>query len=207
MERDWVYERIKPQESGAAVWAGVPPGGVVMNGGRNGSSNNVHSNPPLEGSTHVQEVLRAAQEELRQLMVQRSEIMKRIGTVKQTVIGLANMFGEDGLNDDLREMVDRKSGGRQPGFTKACRMVLIEAGRPLGAREVCELIQRRLPPLLERHKDPLASVTTVLNRLVEYGEARPVVRENGRRAWEWVSEPADNNSFDRPHSDENFTEV
>jgi hypothetical protein len=35
----------------------------------------------------------------------------------------------------------------------------------------------------------LASVTTVLNRLVEYGEARTIVRENGRRAWQWVSDP------------------
>jgi predicted transcriptional regulator len=68
-------------------------------------------------------------------------------------------------------------------------MVLMEAGRPLAVREVCEQIQQRLPTLLLRHKDPLASVTTVLNRLVEYGEALSVVRENGRRAWQWVSEP------------------
>ena len=34
-----------------------------------------------------------------------------------------------------------------------------------------------------------ASVTTVLNRLVEYGEARTLVRENGRRAWQWVADP------------------
>jgi hypothetical protein len=40
-----------------------------------------------------------------------------------------------------------------------------------------------------RHKDPLASVTTVLNRLVEYGEARSVVGQNGKRAWEWVADP------------------
>jgi len=70
-------------------------------------------------------------------------------------------------------------------------MVLMEAARPLGAREVCEQIQQRIPPVLLRHKDPLASVTTVLNRLVEYGEARTVVRENGRRAWQWVADPAD----------------
>jgi hypothetical protein len=43
--------------------------------------------------------------------------------------------------------------------------------------------------VIERHKDPLASVTTVLNRLVEYGEARAVVGVNGRRAWEWISDP------------------
>jgi hypothetical protein len=99
------------------------------------------------------------------------------------------LFGDDILGEDLLELVDRKTGGRQPGFTKACRMVLMEAGRPLAVREVCEQIQQRLPTLLLRHKDPLASVTTVLNRLVEYGEALSVVRENGRRAWQWVSEP------------------
>jgi len=66
----------------------------------------------------------------------------------------------------------------------------MEADRPLAVREVCERIQQRLPSVLLRHKDPLASVTTVLNRLVEYGEAENVVRENGRRAWQWVSDPA-----------------
>lgn len=139
---------------------------------------------------HVQEVVRAAHDELRQLMRQRADIMKRIGTVKQTIVGLANLFGDEVLTDDLLELVDRKSSGRQPGFTKACRMVLMEAEKPLGAREVCELIQQKASPLLVRHKDPLASVTTVLNRLVDYGEARTVVRENGRRAWQWVSDPS-----------------
>jgi len=66
----------------------------------------------------------------------------------------------------------------------------MEAEKPLGAREVCDQIQQRMPPILIRHKDPLASVTTVLNRLVEYGEARTVLRENGRRAWQWVSDPS-----------------
>jgi hypothetical protein len=141
------------------------------------------------GDPHVHEVVKTAHEELRQLMRQRAEIMKRIGTLKQTISGLANLFGDDILGEDLLELVDRKTGGRQPGFTKACRMVLMEAGRPLAVREVCEQIQQRLPAVLLRHKDPLASVTTVLNRLVEYGEALSLVRDNGRRAWQWVSDP------------------
>ena len=149
---------------------------------------------------HVNEVIRAAHDELRQLLKQRAEIMKRIGTVKQTIVGLANLFGDDVLNDELLELVDRKSSGRQPGFTKACRMVLMESERPLGAREVCEHIQRKIPPVLLRHKDPLASVTTVLNRLVEYGEARTVVRENGRRAWQWVADPSRGLSRERAQS-------
>jgi hypothetical protein len=146
---------------------------------------------PLTGDPHVKEVLGAAHEELKHLLHQRADIMRRIGTIKQTIAGLANIFGDEILNDELLELVDRKTATRQPGFTKVCRMVLMEAPGPLGAREVCEHIQRRTPPVLLRHKDPLASVTTVLNRLVEYGEARSVLRENGRRAWQWVCDPAD----------------
>jgi hypothetical protein len=87
----------------------------------------------------------------------------------------------------LLELIDRKPNGRQPGFTKACRRVLMEVRRPLGAREVCAELERYAPAILARHKDPLASVTTVLNRLVDYGEARSLSNDRGRRVWEWVS--------------------
>jgi hypothetical protein len=136
---------------------------------------------------HVQEVIRQAHDELRQLMQQRADIMKRIGTVKQTISGLANLFGDGVLNEELMELVDRKSNGRQPGFTKACRMILMEAGRPMNSRDICDHFQEKMPELLARHKDPMASVTTVLNRLVEYGEAEAVI-SNGRRAWRWVAD-------------------
>ena len=138
---------------------------------------------------HVQEVVRQAHDELRQLLQQRSEIMKRIGTVKQTISGLANLFGDAVLNEELMELVDRKTSGRQPGFTKACRMILMESGRAMSSRDICDYFQEKLPALLARHKDPTASVTTVLNRLVEYGEAEAVM-VNGRRAWKWVADSA-----------------
>ena len=137
---------------------------------------------------HVQEVIRQAHEELRVLMQQRADVMKRIGTVKQTIAGLANLFGDGVLSDELMELVDRKSSGRQPGFTKACRMILMEVGKPMSARDICEYFQQKIPSLLARHKDPMASVTTVLNRLVDYGEAQAVFLGNGRRAWLWVAE-------------------
>lgn len=161
-----------------------------MESSGNGSNGKTVRSASSSGDAHVHEVVRAAHDELRQLMKQRADIMKRIGTVKQTIVGLANLFGDQVLTDELLELVDRKSNGRQPGFTKACRMVLMESEQPLGARDVCEQIQQKVPAVLLRHKDPLASVTTVLNRLVEYGEARSVVKENGRRAWQWVADPA-----------------
>jgi hypothetical protein len=140
------------------------------------------SNAPL------QEVVKAAEEDLRQLIRQRADIVKRIGTIKQTIVGLANIFGDDWLGEELRELVGRKEEGRQRGLTKSCRTVLMEANRPVGAQEVCEQLQGRIPLVLLHHKDPAASVTTVLNRLVAYGEALKVHDQNGRRAWQWYDQ-------------------
>ena len=140
------------------------------------------------GDAYVQEVLRTAHQELLALLQQRADIMKRIGTVKQTIIGLANLFGDDVLDDELLTLVDRKPNGRQPGFTRACRTVLIESRTALTGREVVAQLQERFAGVLVNHKDPLASVTTVLNRLVAYGEARSVVNQSGKRVWEWVAE-------------------
>ena len=146
------------------------------------------------GNSNVQIVVKTAEDELRQLIRERADIMKRIGTIKQTIFGLVKVFGTGILNDNLPELLDARNNGRQPGFTRACRMVLMEASGPLAAREVCAQIQEKTPPIIHHHKDPLASVTTVLNRLVEYGEARSVVSQNGRRAWQWVSEVSETGS-------------
>src|ERR1700756_1211627 len=115
---------------------------VFMDMGRNELSVAENKGLPGNNDPHVLEVVRQAHEELRQLMRQRAEIMKRIGTVKQTIVGLANLFGDDVLNEELLELVDRKTNGRQPGFTNACRMVLMEAERPLGGRGGGGLIQQ-----------------------------------------------------------------
>jgi hypothetical protein len=154
-----------------------------MNTGMNGSNG---QSPAAD--LHVQEVIRSAERELHELLQQRAGLMKRIGTIKQTLAGLANIFGDGVLSDELLAFLDRKSASRQPGFTRACRVVLMDAKKPLGARLVCQSLQQRFPELLERHKDPIASVTTVLNRLADYTEARCSLDANGRRVWEWIAE-------------------
>jgi hypothetical protein len=160
--------------------------GAVMLNEHNGSGVTRPAGTYEDG--HVQEVVRQAHEELRHLLQQRADVMRRIGTIKQTISGLANLFGDGVLGEELLELVDRKSHGRQPGFTKACRMILMEAGRALSARDVCDELRKKMPPVLDRHKDPVASVTTVLNRLVDYGEAQAVLLSNGRRAWRWIAD-------------------
>jgi chorismate mutase len=137
---------------------------------------------------HVQEVIRSAKDELNQLLRDRAAIMKRIGTIKQTLAGLANLFGDSVLSEDLLEQLGRKSRLQQ-GFTRACRLVLMEASVPLGIREACEELRRTAPGVLERHKHPTASVATVFNRLVQYGEARSFRNVRGRRVWQYIAEP------------------
>ena len=137
---------------------------------------------------HVQEVIRSAERELHELLQRRAELMKRIGTIKQTLAGLANIFGAAALSDHLFTLLNRKSANRQPGFTRACRTVLMEADKPMGARFVCQALQQKFSELLERHKDPIASVTTVLNRLADYTEARSFLDAGGHRVWQWIAE-------------------
>ena len=143
---------------------------------------------------HVQEVIRSAERELSTLLQQRAEVMKRIGSIKQTLVGLANMFGDSILSEQLLELLARNTV-RRSGFTQACRAVLMESSTQLSARQVCDLLRKKFPGLLEKHRKPFASVTTVLCRLVEYDEARTLVTAEGRR-WQWVAE--------REREDRNF---
>ncbi len=92
------------------------------------------------------------------------------------------------LNEELMELVDRKSNGRQPGFTKACRMMLMESGRAMSARDICEYFQKKLPSMLARHKDPMASVTTVLKPPGGIWRSPSRGLQTARRAWRWVAE-------------------
>jgi hypothetical protein len=136
---------------------------------------------------HVQEVIRSAELELMALLQQRTELMKRIGSIKQTLVGLANMFGDSVLNERLLGLLDRSTARRRSGFTQACRAVLMESPTHLSVRQVCDLLLSKFPGVLEKHKKPTASVTTILNRLVEYDEARSFVTGSGR-VWQWASE-------------------
>jgi hypothetical protein len=92
------------------------------------------------------------------------------------------------LSDEILSVLARKSSSRQSGFTTACRRVVIEAKNPVGSRTVCQTLEQRFPEVLVRHKDSIASVTTVLNRLADYSEVRCLLNENGRRVYEWITE-------------------
>ena len=47
-------------------------------------------NVSLTIDPHVHAVVRSAEQEIRELIRQRADVMKRIGTIKQTLAGLAD---------------------------------------------------------------------------------------------------------------------
>ncbi len=139
-------------------------------------------------SPHVLEVVRSAQQELAGLFQRRAEIVRRIGTIRQMLAGMSSLFGDGVVDRDLLVAANRAGGRGQPGFTRVCRLILMESQTPLSVRQACETMRRRFPELAERHKDLTASVTTVFHRMASYEEARCLVNETGTRVWEWATD-------------------
>jgi hypothetical protein len=137
---------------------------------------------------HVQQVLDSAQKQLHELHKQRNEVTRRIGTVKRMLVSLGEMFGESAFCDELLQNIGLKRGSQQRGLTSTCRKVLMESPVPITTRKVQEEISRMNPALLSGHKDPQASIITILNRLVRYGEIKPLVGDHGRREWQWIAD-------------------
>jgi hypothetical protein len=105
-------------------------------------------------------------------------------------MGLAGMFANDLPEDEMGFTFgpSRRSRSRN-GLTNCCRRVLLDVNESLGVQDMLARVQQKNPRLLQHHKDPAASITTILNRLVQYGEAK-VTFEGNRRTWMSTGEDA-----------------
>ena len=128
---------------------------------------------------NLQMVVERARDQLRQLTLQRQEIDQRIAIIKRTINGLALL-----CRDELqRRPEDGATAERGRGITKACRVVLNRADMPLSARKVYAILQGEFPDVFRQPGNHYASLVTILNRLVKYGEADTFLR-NGSRFWQ-----------------------
>jgi len=134
----------------------------------------------------VQSTMRHLHDELAQLLEQRTAVMRRIAGAKRTIVGLAALFGDNALDDSLRELVGMGTAKRTPGLTNMCRTVLMEADRGMTVQDVLDGVCAQNPALLAGHKNAVASLNTILNRLVHSGEAQHVLLNHNKRAWQWV---------------------
>ena len=154
------------------------------------------------GKQNIEDVIRVLGEEVAKLRAQRADISVRIKHMNQIVLRLKRLYGSGtGLPSTSRR--------NRPGVTRACRLVLRESsGRFLTIREVFRAIQAKLAPEMFAHKDPRASVATILGRLVEYGEVDVVTDDRGKRAYRWIDrECVSRQSYElvvpsRPHANE-----
>lgn len=114
------------------------------------------------------EALSVAQSELIELNRQREELDQRIARLRETVFSLSQLVRE---TSDLEELSDEDSAHitSDIGFTDSIREVLKAGGTWMTPIHVRDGLLRTGYPL-DTYTNPLASIHTVLKRLVNRGE-------------------------------------
>ena len=133
----------------------------------------------------VERVVERIQQELQVLRTEHAAIARRIGLIKNTVSGLAEVFGPGVVGQELQHMLSAPvvTRRRTRGLTDACRELLREAAGPLALKQITAEILQRNPSLLRHHRYPGTVVQMMLRRLVRYGEAEELAGEAGLRSW------------------------
>jgi hypothetical protein len=148
--------------------------------------------PSVQSLKHedLEPVIGQLESQLRVLMLERAAILKRIGVIKKTVVGLVDLFGPNVINGELRDFLSLQSAPRSrthPTLTDLCRHLLREASEPLTIHQILGQLQEKSPAALAGHKHRHNSLRMILKRLVAYGDAEPVLTEEGTRAWRSTS--------------------
>ena len=126
---------------------------------------------------------RVAQRELEGLLRQLANMNRQILMVRRAITGLAATIGDAGVASSGTAQATRVRRTRREDLTRACRTVLDQASLPLTAREVTHAVGELTPSAIADQENPVASVTSVLRRLLEYGEVNNAFNEEGRRTW------------------------
>ena len=137
----------------------------------------------IQNTTDVEQVIEYAQTEVRVLLQRRAEITRRLTVLRRTITDLARIFGHHGLSSEPSTLLKPPRRTRRTGLTEACRSILMKSPQPLTAHDVVERMRANHAALIYHHKDPMASVTTVLLRLESYGEAASEIGSSRRRLW------------------------
>jgi hypothetical protein len=134
----------------------------------------------------LEPVIGELQHRLRVLTLERAAIVKRIGIIKKTVVGLADLFGSDVIKGallDLQPIQSARCSRTHLGLTGLCRQLLREASEPLTVRQILRQLQDKSPGGWDRQRHPENSLRVILRRLVAYGEAEEFRTKEGLCAW------------------------
>jgi phage shock protein A len=132
----------------------------------------MHSDTYRETLERAKQDLLSARQEREQTIKKQDELEKRIIELRRTVAALAALCGEAFDEDD------------EFGLTDSIRMALKTHGGALNAKQV----EARLLQLGYKTKSPnlLASVHTVLKRLVLKGEVDDSAVMDNKQAYQWI---------------------
>jgi hypothetical protein len=84
---------------------------------------------------NLRHVLALAREHLRELLQQRAVLLRRITTLRRTLSGLAEVFGDHGSEEERKDL-GKAIIMRNLGLTGACREALMSSRRPLVCSDV-----------------------------------------------------------------------
>ena len=137
---------------------------------------------PEEG---VQLSVRRITKELSALQKQLREVEDDIVAVRQALHGLSLILGEEHFSEELLRLI-RPKRAQIRGLSSVCRSLLLHAPHAYSVREVCDRINATDPLLLTHHRNPMASVMSVLRQLARRGE---IIRrtQNGKSVWQQAS--------------------
>ena len=126
--------------------------------------------------------LDAAFTELEELLHEEERIQNRMLSVRKTINALSILCQEAGEHTDFRERASATMLRMLEGsITEDIFKVLRAAKEPLTTSEVRDEL-KKLGSLGE-HKNPLATINAVINRLVEQGKLMETLK-SGRKAWQ-----------------------
>ena len=96
----------------------------------------------------IERVVGWARAELDLLLLQRAAIAQRVRVIKDTIVGLTDVFGSHLTDEELRDLLSRLPARRtfrpRRGLTEVCRRILMDSPQPVTTRELCRRIQKKI---------------------------------------------------------------
>jgi len=134
------------------------------------------------GNEQYRKAYESAAKELNGLLEQQEKIESRIMALRKTMNSLSTLCQQEGVDlSDIDEGFGHVLRMVETSLTDDIYKIISNAKEPLTTSEVrAEL--NELGGSLAEHRNPLASINAILNRLEESGKVKETIKD-GRKAW------------------------
>jgi hypothetical protein len=122
-------------------------------------------------------------QELARVLRQRQEIDHKIAQLQPLISHL------EGLCRELGDRAAKEAATKDElttGMTELTRVILEEAFLPLSANELKKRMEDKGFDF-SKYTSPLATLHTVLNRLVKSGKVKVVPQKGGKKSYQWIT--------------------